>query len=107
MNSSRLEQLKALLEEDPKDAFVRYAIALEMRHAGNMSEAALLLDELIKDDPMYTPGYYQLASVLIALGRNDEAVHVCDAGSMRCQMTGDLKARAELLELKAAITGDA
>jgi tetratricopeptide (TPR) repeat protein len=106
MSTSRLEQLRGMLAEEPKDAFIRYAIALELKRAGRMEVAAIDLERLLTDDPKYIACYYQLALILIDLGRTDEAIHVCEAGSLQCITTGDRKARAELLELKNAIAGD-
>ena len=106
MSSSRLEQLRVMLAEEPGDAFIRYAIALELKRAGRMDEAATELEALLNEDPKYVACYYQLALILIDLGRSAEAMHVCEAGSLQCLTTGDRKARAELLELKQAIAGE-
>ena len=102
----RIEQLRALLAEEPGDAFVRYAIALELKRAGDMEGAAKDLEALLHDDPKYIACYYQLALILADLGRTHEAVHVCEIGSLHCITTGDRKARAELLELKNALSGE-
>ena len=106
MTSHRLDQLRALLAEEPGDPFIRYAIALEHKRAGRMDTAASDLEALLKEDPKYIACYYQLALILVDLGRTAEAVHVCEAGSLQCITTGDRKARAELLELKNAISGE-
>jgi len=105
MSTTRLEQLRGMLAEEPNDAFLRYAIALELKRAGKMEEAADDLERLLKADPKYIACYYQLALILIDLGRTEEAIHTCDSGSLQCITTGDRKARAELLELKNAIEG--
>lgn len=106
MSAERLEQLRAMLAEEPGDSFIRYAIALEVKRSGQMEEAATQLEQLLRDDPKYIACYYQLALVLVDLGRSDEAAHVCEAGALQCLTTGDRKARAELLELKNAIGGE-
>ena len=106
MSSTRLEQLRAMLAEEPNDAFIRYAIALELKRAGKMEEAVNDLQMLLKEDPKYIACYYQLAVTLIDIGRAEDAMLVCEAGSLQCITTGDRKARAELLELKKAIAGD-
>lgn len=106
MGAERLDQLRALLAEDPTDNFVRYAIALEHKRLGEMDTAANALEALLRDDPKYIAAYYQLALVLADLGRAKEAVHACEAGSLQALTTGDRKARAELLELKNALTGE-
>jgi len=102
----RLDQLRELLREDPSDRFLRYAIALELKRAGEMAAAANDLEALIHSDPKYIACYYQLALILAEMGRIDDAVHTCEAGSLQCLTTGDTKARAELLALKEALTGD-
>ncbi len=106
MSTERLEQLRGMLADEPNDAFIRYAIALELKRAGRMEEGASQLEQLLKDDPKYIACYYQLALMLIDLGRAEEAMHVCEAGSLQCLTIGDRKARSELLELKNAIAGD-
>ena len=103
MSAERLEQLRALLAEEPNDPFLRYAIALELKRAGRMEEAAADLERLIREDPKYIACFYQLALILLDLGRTGEAADVCEVGSLQCITTGDRKARAELLELKNAI----
>ncbi len=103
MSSERLSQLRGMLVDEPNDAFIRYAIALELKRAGKMDEAARDLEQLLIADPKYIACYYQLALILIDLGRAEEAMHVCENGSLHCITTGDRKARAELLELKNAI----
>ena len=103
MSTDRLEQLRGMLDEEPNDAFIRYAIALELKRAGKMEEAASDLERLLIADPKYIACYYQFALILIDLGRAVEAMHACEAGALQCIVTGDRKARAELLELKNAI----
>lgn len=106
MSTERLEQLRALLAEDPADNFVRYAIALERKRAGDMEGAVNDLEALLSDDPKYVAAYYQLALMLADLGRIADAVHACEAGSLQALTTGDRKARAELIELKNTLTGE-
>lgn len=106
MSTTRLEQLRGMLAEEPDDAFIRYAIALELKRAGRMEEAANDLEALLMNDPKYIACYYQLALILVDLGRAPEAIHVCEAGSLQCLTTGDRKARSELLELKKAIADE-
>lgn len=106
MSSTRLEQLRAMLAEDPGDHFLRYAIALEMRRAGNMEQAIADLQQLLVEDPKYIACYYQLAMLLAETGRTDDAVHVCEAGAMQCIVTRDTKARGELMQLRMALVGD-
>lgn len=104
--TDRLSQLQAMLAEEPGDRFLRYAIALEEKRLGRMEQAAQALEALLREDPGYIACYYQLALILADLGRTPEAVDLCGTGSLQCLVTGDRKARAELLELKAALEDD-
>ena len=103
MSTDRLAQLRNMLAEDPGDKFLRYGIALELKRAGDMEAAAADLEQLLRDDPAYIPCYYQLALVLADLGRTTEAREACSAGALQCIVTGDRKARAELLALKSEL----
>ncbi len=104
--STRLDQLRAMLAEEPDDAFIRYAIALEYKRSGNMEEAVVQLERLLTDDPKYIACYYQLALLYTDLGRADDALRACDAGALQCLVTGDRKARTELMQLKDVIAGN-
>ncbi|MBK7946849.1 MAG: tetratricopeptide repeat protein [Flavobacteriales bacterium] len=103
MSTERLVQLKAFLAEEPGDAFLRYAIGLELKRLGNTEEAIEWLRALNSDKPEHVPTYYQLASLLAELGRGAEALAACDAGALHALVAGDRKARAELIALKQAI----
>ncbi|MCB9163825.1 MAG: tetratricopeptide repeat protein [Flavobacteriales bacterium] len=103
MTTDRLAQLRAMFAEDPTDLFLRYAIALELKSAGSMKEAAADLTELLLDAPDHVPSYYQLALILADLGRLDEAMTTCERGAERAQAAGDRKALAEIKELLATL----
>ena len=96
----RLDQLRAMLADEPGDTFLRYAIALELRRMGRAEEALDGLAALLRDEPGHVASYYQLASLLGDVGRSADAVHTCEAGMLQCIVAGDRKARAELAELK-------
>jgi thioredoxin-like negative regulator of GroEL len=103
MSAERLQQLRSMLAEEPGDLFLRYAIALELKRAGDMEQAIADLESILQEDPKHIASYYQLATMLADLGRMSEAVEACEAGSMQCLVTGDRKARSELLALKEAL----
>lgn len=103
MSAERLQQLRDMLTEEPGDLFLRYAIALELKRQGDTEEAIAGLEDILREEPKHIASYYQLASILSELGRATEAMEVCEAGSMQCLVTGDRKARSELLALKEAL----
>jgi thioredoxin-like negative regulator of GroEL len=106
MSMERLEQLRAMLREEPGDTFLRYAIALELKRAGDMEAAIKDLEALLHDEPKHIASYYQLALMLADLGRSHDAIHTCEVGMLQCIVTGDRKARAELQELMHSLMPD-
>lgn len=101
--STRLDQLRALLADEPRDTFLRYAIALELKRIDRSAEALADLEALVRDEPKHIPTYYQLATMLAEAGRTKEAIEACGAGALQCIVAGDRKTRAELLSLKEAL----
>jgi len=69
----KVANLKEILEQDPKNAFARYGLAMEF--AGrNETEAALAeFARLLDDHPDYTAGYFMAAQTLAKVGRAAEA----------------------------------
>jgi predicted Zn-dependent protease len=106
MTTDRLQQLRTMLAEEPGDTFLRYAIALELKRAGEMEAAVKALEELLHDEPKHVPSYYQLAIMLADLNRTNDAIHACEVGMLQCIVTGDRKARAELQELMRSLMPD-
>ncbi len=103
MSTDRLSQLQAMLADEPGDPFLRYAIALEHKRAGRMEQAITDIEALLLEDPKYIACYHQLALLLADGGRVQEAAEACHAGALQCLVTGDVKARAELLALRNAL----
>jgi tetratricopeptide (TPR) repeat protein len=100
MSNDRLQQLRDMLQEEPGDPFLRYAIALELNRDGATEQAILDLERLLRDMPGHIASYYQLAMMLAELGRLQDAVDCCEAGMLQCLVAGDRKARAELAALR-------
>ena len=78
--SQRLHQLQNLLEAQPSDCFLRYAIGLELVKSEKFDEAISCFNQLIKSNPEYTATYYQLAQVYLLRNLKEEAEHVLIAG---------------------------
>jgi Tfp pilus assembly protein PilF len=85
----RLEKLKAFLEENPRDNFIRHAMALEYIKLGNDQEARTLFENILSDDPAYTGSYYHLAKLLERNEETDEAVKVYEKGMEMAKKAGD------------------
>lgn len=107
MSADRLSQLRTMLTEEPGDLFIRYAIALELKRAGDMEQAISDLKSILADEPAHIASYYQLGLMQAETGLPAEAIATCEAGALQCLVTGDRKARAELLELREALIDEA
>ncbi|NQX91975.1 MAG: hypothetical protein HRT74_07615 [Flavobacteriales bacterium] len=94
----RLEQLQELLKEDPNDSFLRYALALEFRSAGDDRSKEQLLS-LIKDDGEYLPSFQTLGSWFFDDGEDDKAIEVLEKGIELAEKQRNLKALNEMKEL--------
>ncbi|MCU0358168.1 MAG: tetratricopeptide repeat protein [Cyclobacteriaceae bacterium] len=98
MNSERLRQLLAYLDESPDDPFILYALAMEYR-TEKPEEADQLFTELLNQHPDYLPTYYQAASFQESKGNIDKAIQLYRAGILLAEKQKDSGA---LKELKAA-----
>jgi tetratricopeptide (TPR) repeat protein len=63
---SRLELITEMLEKDPQDPFLHYALALEYVKAGDENKAIGTLRELIGKEKNYLASYYQIGKLLEA-----------------------------------------
>ncbi len=97
--SDRLERLRALLKEEPRDVFLHYAIALELRSRHDLPAAMMQFYELLDIDPGNIPGHYQMALVYDELGRSGDAIQTARNGLALAADQRDLKAMSELREL--------
>ncbi len=100
---SRLEQIEAMLREEPDDAELRYMQAMEYASLGNDTEAVRCFEELMRRCPDYAPGYHMGARALVRLGRVDEARLVLGRGIPAATRKGDLHAAGEMQELLASL----
>ena len=78
--SERLQYLEELLQNDPHDPFLNYAIALEYLQMDNAEDAVELLECLRNESPTYIPTYYQLGSIYVEQGDADKARPIIEAG---------------------------
>lgn len=96
MSQDRLDQLKAFFEEDPTDAFTRFALAQEYLKRGDRQAAVKFFETLVEDDPDYVGTYYHLGKLYEQLGRLEDAKSIYRRGIGVAQQQRDAHARAEL-----------
>ncbi len=89
-----------LLEENPQDEFLQYALALELEKEGNLNEALNVLINLEHKSPDYLGLYYKKAEILHLLGKSKSAIESIENAMQIAQKQGNVKALNELNNLK-------
>lgn len=92
---NRLEQLRQFAENDPKDPFNQYALALEYLKS-NKSEAEKIFDRLLQDHESYLPTYYQAATLKEQEGQRESALLILEKGIALAKLQNESKAQREL-----------
>lgn len=95
MNEERIKQLQQFIEDDPKDPFNKYALAMEF-YQPDPQRALELLKNLEEDHPDYLPLYFKLAHLLWEKEQWEEAARVFKAGIKLAGQQEDKKALSEL-----------
>ena len=101
--NSRLERIEAMLAEEPRDTFLRYSLAMELRKEGRNDESLQRLGELTADDPPYVPAFFMAAQQLVDLDRIGEARAYLRDGIEQARQQGDSHAAAEMSEFLATL----
>jgi Tfp pilus assembly protein PilF len=96
MAANRIDVLKSMVEQDPKNTFARYGLALEYVKAGQPESGVEEFRKLLADNPDYAAGYYHAARTLEGMGRIDEARDMYEQGIAVTTRTGDAHTRSEL-----------
>ncbi len=92
----KLDQILVLLQTNPKDNFLRFALAKEYEKMGKQSDALQLYETLVTESPNYIGTYYHLGKLLERLEQPDKAFAIYTEGINVAARTGENHARAEL-----------
>ena len=101
----RLTALLAFYEEDPDDAFTRFAIASEYLKKDNKKEALSFFKQLVQDIPDYVGTYYHLGKLYEVLDQKEEAIRTYESGVQVATRLKEFHARAELQDALLAAQG--
>jgi len=96
MSTARMDALKSMLAQNPKDSFLRYGLAMEYRNAGDLEGAVREFRELIAIHPDYSSAYFHGGQTLERLGRLEEARELYEQGVEVTTRKGDQHARSEM-----------
>ena len=92
----RVEKIKELLIENPRDSFPCHALALEYIKVGNDIDARGLFESILENEPGYIGSYYHLAKLLERVGETDAAIKVYEKGMEEAKKAGDNHSLSEL-----------
>ncbi len=91
-----MEVLKAMLAQNPADAFARYGLAMELVKSGQLESAVAEFRALLEHNPNYAAGYFHGGQALEKLGDLQNARAFYEKGVEVTSRTGDQHARSEL-----------
>jgi len=94
--SDRIKQIESMIEADPSDPFLPYALALEHAKQGRHDEAVRAFDDCLELDRSYAYAYFHKARSLVELDRIENAISELESGLSEARKTGDAKATSEL-----------
>jgi len=95
---SRKDMVLQMLEKEPGDLFLNYALAQEYIGVDDFVNAELQLQKTLNLDLTYLPCYYQMGQVKEKLGDNAGAIEFYKKGIDLAKAQGNRKAQGELSE---------
>ncbi|MFY8003934.1 MAG: tetratricopeptide repeat protein [Chitinophagaceae bacterium] len=93
---NRIERIEQFLKEQPKDNFLRHALALEYVKLGDDAKAKELFVAIVTEFPDYVGTYYHLAKLLERENNTTDALAWYEKGMEQAKLTKDQHAYNEL-----------
>ncbi len=92
----RIEKIKEFLHDNPKDNFLRHALALEYMKVDNDAAARELFEDILTGSPGYVGSYYHLAKLLEKMNETALAIAWYEKGMAAAKAAGDNHSYSEL-----------
>lgn len=96
--ASRRDMVLQMLEKEPGDVFLNYALAMEYMANEEVPQALEQLQKVLSLDPDHLPCYYQLGKASEALNQNEQAIVYYKQGVELAKKQNNRKALGELNE---------
>ena len=96
----RIEKIKLMLAEQPKDCFLKHALALEFIKMGQCNEAKAAFLQNLETDESYVATYYHLGKLYERLDEAEKAMDIYKKGIVVGQKQKDAHS---VRELRAAL----
>jgi len=87
-----------MLLTEPGDAFLQYALALELEKEGDILSAIVSIKDLLRKNEDYLGAYYKLGGLLDQMGQKVKAKEVFLKGMIVAQSQNNTKTYRELNE---------
>lgn len=92
----RIAKIREFLAANPRDNFLRHALALEYMKLGDDQVARELFEAILAESPDYIGSYYHLAKLLEKMQETDLAIQWYEKGMAEAKKAGDNHAYNEL-----------
>ncbi len=99
-------QLREMLKKEPQDAFLRYALAMELARQHETAAALAEFEILLKHNPDYVAGYFMMGRTQAQSGDTASAAETYQKGIAAAKKTGDSHAAREISEALAELRGE-
>jgi Tfp pilus assembly protein PilF len=99
MAAERVEQLKSILAQDPRNTFARYALGMEYMSSGDTDPALQEFRAVLEVDANYANAFFMGAQALQEAERTAEAVAWLRDGIACAQRAGNRHAESEMQTL--------
>lgn len=94
----RKEMIFGMLEKEPNDVFLNYALAMEHLATSDFRDAETQFKKVLDINATYLPCFYQLGQVNEKLGNNEVAISYYKRGVELAKSQNNTKALGELNE---------
>ena len=95
---SRINQLREMLQSEPHDSFLNYALALELAKENDITGAINLIEEVLQRDEKYLGAYYQLGKLYEQTANIPKAISTYQKGITIAVAQNNKKTVGELNE---------
>lgn len=96
---TRIEKIRTMLQAEPRDLFLRYALAMELDSAGDSAASLALYRELMGEQPPHVPSYFRAGQILARMGEHLQAADTLRLGIRHAEAQGDSHAAGEMNDL--------
>lgn len=88
-----------MLESNPDDVFLNYAMAMEHQGQNDWVSALACFKQVLELDKTHVPAYYQVGNIFMQQQQTADALHYLEEGMQQAKLKKDNKAVREIQAL--------